>query len=91
MTASAELEALRLAVERFAAAAHADACPDQGMVTQALLVFETVCFDPDGEAARAISYAVPTDNFSLSGALGLIDVARFYVRKDILGEPEDDL
>lgn len=56
------------------------------LVDVAVIVYETVSFDDDGETQRRISYTVPTDNFSLSSALGLLDGARIFVRRDVLGD-----
>lgn len=56
------------------------------LVDVALVIWEQVTYDEDGDVTRRIQYAVPTDNFSLSGGLGLIEVASEYVRRDILGD-----
>lgn len=60
------------------------------LVDVALLVWEQVSYDEDGDVGRAIRYAVPTDNFSLSGGLGLLEASREYVRRDILGVRGDE-
>lgn len=60
------------------------------LVDVALLVWEQVSYDEDGDVGRAIRYAVPTDNFSLSSGLGLLEASREYVRRDILGERGGD-
>lgn len=56
------------------------------LVDNALVVWEEVSYDEDGITQRRIRYCVPTDNFSLSGTLGLLEAASEYVRRDILGE-----
>lgn len=55
------------------------------LVANAVVVWEQVRYDEDGDAERCISYAVPTVNFTLSGTLGLLEGVREYVRRDILG------
>lgn len=60
------------------------------LVDVALVIWEEVSCDDNGQAQRSIDYAVPTDNFSLSGGLGLIEAAGEYVRRGILGERGDD-
>lgn len=78
-----ELEALALAIQ-----AHASAQADEGnpLVTQAVVVYETVALDDDGTPMRRISYTVPTENFSVSGAVGLIEAGGHYLRRDALGD-----
>lgn len=63
-----------------------DATP--GLVQNAMVAWESVSFSDDGEPQRQINYAVPTDNFSLSSALGLIEAAKVYVRRDLFDEAE---
>lgn len=85
MALSPEVETLGAAVQAFVAQRS-----DGALVSQALVVWEAVSFDESGEAQRQISYTCPTDNFSLSGGLGLLEAGRFYIRRDILGESGDD-
>jgi hypothetical protein len=54
------------------------------LLDSAVVIWEAVSFDDD-EVQRCISYTVPTDNFSMSSALGLIEAGKHYVRRDILG------
>jgi hypothetical protein len=61
-----------------------------GLVTQAVVLYETVTVNDDGDTERAIFYTVPTDNFAISGALGLIEAGRYLVRRDALNNGEDD-
>lgn len=56
------------------------------LVDNAMVIWEQVGYDEDGVTQRGIMYAVPTDNFTLSGSLGLLEAARVFVRRDILGE-----
>lgn len=56
------------------------------IVDTAVVVWEEVRLDEDGEAERRIQYTVPMDNWSMSGTLGLLEAAREFVRRDILGE-----
>lgn len=86
MELSPEVEELAKAVQRFVASRG----DGSTLVSQALVLWESVSFDDDGEAQRSISYTCPTDNFSPSGAIGLLDAGRFYIRRDILGESGDD-
>lgn len=80
------LDTLGAAVQTFA-----NARADQPvLVDSALVVWEQVGYAEDGEPQRQILYAVPTDNFSLSASLGLLEASREYVRRDILGERGDD-
>ncbi len=86
MTEPEPIEALNAAVTAFA-----NANSDRPvLVDVALVVWEQVSYDEDGDVGRCIRYAVPTDNFSLSGGLGLLEASREYVRRDILGERGDD-
>lgn len=55
------------------------------LVTQAIVVWEEVLLDEDGDSVRGISYCVPTDNFSPSGALGLLVAGQQYVQRDVIG------
>lgn len=88
---SEHLDALRVAVEQFAGAVYdTEEVGDTSIVTQALVVYELVTFDATGSPTRSIQYAIPTDNWSLSGGLGLIEAARCYLRRDALGTSKDD-
>ena len=78
-----EVQALADAVQRFVASSEGGA-----LVSQALVLWESVSFDEDGEAQRSVSYCVPTDNFSLTGGLGLLDAAQVFIRRDIFGGDE---
>lgn len=78
-----EVQALGEAVQRFVAASQ-----DGALVSQALVLWESVAFDDEGETVRSVSYCVPTDNFSLTGGLGLLDAAQVYIRRDIFGGDE---
>jgi hypothetical protein len=82
------LEVLNAAVTAFA-----NELADQPvLVDVAVVLWEQVSYDEDGDVGRRIRYAVPTDNFSLSSGLGLIEAGGEYVRRDILGaRREDDL
>jgi hypothetical protein len=62
---------------------------DSVLVSQALVIYEVVGFDEDGNTWRKVSYTCPTDNFSLTGALGLVDAGRFYIRRAILGTEDE--
>lgn len=80
--------ALSDAVQSFASAM---ADGDDVLVSQALLLYEIVGFNSDGSTWRRVAYSCPTDNFSLTGALGLVEAARYFVRRDVLDpEPDDE-
>lgn len=67
----------------------ANASLDQpGIVTQAVVIFEVMSVSDEGQSQEQIQYTVPTDNFSMSGALGLVEAGRYYIRRDILHDEE---
>lgn len=84
------LETLRDAVQDFANVQRAEQGHGPGLVDVSLVIWEEVAFDDDGTTMRRIRYAVPSDNFSLSSGLGLIEAAREFVRGDILGGSSED-
>lgn len=76
------LEALNRAVQDFSNAISSD--PSQaGVVTQAIVVWEEMSINEEGNTKRGVYYAVPTDNFSMSGAVGLLRIATIKVEDDI--------
>ena len=81
------LEALREAVQAFV-----NTQVDQPtLVDNALVVWEEVSFGvQDGLTQRRMRYCVPTENFTLSGTLGLLEGAGTYVRRDILGQEREE-
>ena len=79
-----ELVAVRDAIQQLANAVE----DEPHLLDNAVVIWEAVSFDEDGETQRAIRYAVPTDNFTISGTLGLIEAGKFYVRRDGLSEDE---
>jgi len=56
------------------------------LVDISLVIWEEVLYDEDGDVARSINYATPSDTFSLSSALGLIEAARTLAHNEMLGE-----
>lgn len=60
------------------------------LVDNAIVVWESVSYNEDGDVQRCIRYAVPTENFTMSGTLGLLEAGAFYVRRDMLRGYEDD-
>lgn len=83
-TAGDPLDALRQAVQDFA-----NTRADQpAVVDNALVIWEQVSYDGDGTVMRCIRYAVPTDNFTVSGTLGLLQAAGVYVRRDVLNDDD---
>lgn len=80
------LDDLNAAVQTFAN--HVADGPE--LVDHAIVVWEAASYDDDGNVQRCIRYAVPTDNFTLSGTLGLLEAGNFYVRRDMLRGADDD-
>ena len=62
-----------------------DEAEEAVLVDNALLVWEEVRVEADGSVNRRIQYSVPTDNFTLSGSLGLLEAVGTFLRRDILG------
>ena len=81
-----ELEALRDAVQALSNAID----NEPHLVDQAIVVWESVSFAEDGEPQRMVRYACPTDNFSITGAIGLLEAGTYYVRRDVLHDDGDD-
>jgi len=81
-----ELTALREAIQALANAVE----DEPHLLDNAVVIWEAVSFDDDGDPQRCIRYAVPTDNFTISGTLGLIEAGKFYLRRDGLGDGDDD-
>ena len=82
------LEKLRDAIQEWVNVQHAEDAPC--LLSEAVVIYECVTYTDDGTPGRALSYTIPTDNFSLSGALGLLDAGRYYIRRDVLRPDEDD-
>lgn len=76
------LEDLNEAVQALANAVAAFADEPAPLVTQAVVVWEQATSEDSG-VKREIRYAVPTDNYSLSGAVGLLRVAEKQVLEDV--------
>lgn len=60
------------------------------LLDSAVVIWEAVSYSDDGEPQRCIRYAVPTDNFSMSAALGLLEAGKHYIRRDALGIGDDE-
>ena len=58
---------------------------DAALLDIALVTYEVVKFDDEGQSVRSIDYLVPTPNFSPSGAIGLAEVGRTLLRTQIMG------
>jgi hypothetical protein len=67
---------------------HANAVEDGALVSQAVVLYETVSVNDDGDTERAVFYTVPTDNFAVSGALGLCYAGLHMIRRDGIGGNE---
>jgi hypothetical protein len=74
-----EVQAVREAIQNLINAVE----DEPALLDSAVVIWEAVSFDGD-EVQRSISYTVPTDNFSMSSALGLIEAGKHYIRRDIL-------
>lgn len=61
--------------------AHSD---EPRMVDVAVVIWEDVGYDSNGEPSRCVNYVVPTDNFSLTSATGLCDLGKAYIMRDIV-------
>lgn len=81
------LEKLGKAIQEFVNA-NAD---EPILVDQALVVWEEVTLDDKGEARRRVLYSVPSDNFTLTGVLGLLRAGKYFIERDILKDGEEDL
>lgn len=80
------LDKLNTAVSEFAAIR----AGEPTLVDLAVVIWESVTLDDDGTAQRCIRYAVPTDNFSLSGTLGLLEAGKHYIRRDMFSLDDED-
>ena len=56
------------------------------LVDNAVVLYEAVSFDEAGNTQRQIRYVVPTDNFTLSGSLGLTQAGAVLLQRDVLGD-----
>jgi hypothetical protein len=80
-----ELDRLRLALQEYL-----NTTSDQPiLLDNALIVWEQIKLDGD-DTLRQIQYVIPTDNFSLSGTLGLLEASATYIRRDILGSRDEE-
>lgn len=80
-----ELAAITEAIQRYVNATS----DGPEMLSQAVVIYETVSYDSeDGQPQRRIGYTCPTENFSLSGGLGLVQAGGYQLRCDILGTDE---
>lgn len=82
---TAALDKLNAAIQEFALTRTEEPC----LIDVAVVAWEAVSYDEDGDVQRQIRYAIPTDNFSISAVLGLLDAARTLVRHDTLPSEED--
>lgn len=79
------LEVLAAAVQSFAN----ELTDGPELIDNAVVVWESVSYGDEGEVQRCIRYAVPTNNFTMSGTLGLLEAGHHYVRRDILDHEDD--
>jgi hypothetical protein len=76
------LAELREAIQKFATAT-----AEEGVIVDiALLLYEYIVMKEDGSVARAIKYAIPTDNFGLSAGIGLTIAGQKYMMDDLFGD-----
>ena len=59
------------------------------IVDNVVVVWEQVRYTPDGEGGRRIEHVMPGDRFTLSGSIGLLDVAADRLRR-IVNATDDD-
>ncbi|GAB3988834.1 hypothetical protein [Nocardioides marmoraquaticus] len=86
-------EAERSPLEQLLASLQAYANDQAGkpvLVDVALVVYEHIEVSDDGQVGRAIRYTVPTDNFSMTSCLGLLEAGGHYLKRDILCAQQDD-
>jgi len=79
---TAALENLKEAVQRYANATNAEEVPV--FVAESVVVYETMRMNPDGSDARAIWWTIPSDHWSLSTAVGLLDMGIEYIKADLV-------
>ncbi len=84
MELSPEVKAVAEAIQSYV-----NAQEEPGLVTQAIVIYEIATMGDDGDTSRQIGYCVPTDNFALSGALGLLCAGMYFVKRDCLGSGAD--
>jgi hypothetical protein len=80
-----EVQAVREAIQNLVNAIE----DEPHLLDSAVVIWESVTYSDDGETMRRISYAVPTDNFSASAALGLVEAGKHYIRLDVLGADDE--
>ena len=73
---------LRDAVQDFAC----ELAEESVIVNVALIAWEEVSYDDDGDIIHRVRYAIPTDNVNMSTATGLATLARDALLRDINGE-----
>lgn len=76
----AAVERLKDAIQNYAVVRGERNC----IVTEAVVVYEEMLMDDEGTAMRAINWTIPTDNFSLAGAVGLLDMGAEYIKRDLI-------
>lgn len=79
------LTELAAAVQRFIATTEDEAA----LVVAAVLVVELATYGDNGEQLRRITYSTPSDLYSLSGTLGLLDAGLHIVRQDTLDDSDE--
>lgn len=77
-----KLEELGEALQSFAC----DVTEGSVVVSAALVVWEEVQFDEDGDVMRRVKYAIPIESTSMSAATGLATLACDALRRDINDE-----
>jgi hypothetical protein len=79
------IDVLNRAVQEFANS-QVDEHMEPGLVKHAIVVWEETAWTADGQNMSRIRYTNGTDTWSLSASLGLLEAAREYVRRDVLGD-----
>lgn len=80
-------QGLGKALQDFATARAEEEGEPAPIVMQAVVVWEETSLQGD-EMGTRIRYCVPTDNFSISGAIGLLAAGDTYLRRDTLQDDE---
>lgn len=81
---STPLETLNAAIQAFASHLAAEMGDEEPvLVNIAVVLWEQVNYD-QADVQRQVMYTVPTDDFSIAGAIGLCEAGRILIRRDTL-------
>ena len=82
-------DALRTLTDAVQAFANEDE-DSASIVLGAVLVYEVTRFEDDGDQTYRITYTIPSEQTSMSAAIGLLDAGLHMVRRDAIDGEEDD-